>query len=149
MLPTRIQPLDSPPPLYCLRLSKPSISFHTCLSFLNDILNAFIRSPPNTIQITLSTAHPAKFAEAVARALSNKPTFNFERLLWYLAYESSGSGDRTKACETLANWMGKVKSDGKVEVPTDVLELAKKDFVAERISDEQVNSHLPNFSGLF
>ena len=43
------------------------------------MLNAFIRSPPNTIQITLSTAHPAKFAEAVARALSNKPSFNFEQ----------------------------------------------------------------------
>ena len=43
------------------------------------MLDAFIRSPPNTIQITLSTAHPAKFAEAVARALSNKPSFNFER----------------------------------------------------------------------
>ena len=86
--------------------------------------------------------------ETLSPAMDILVSSNFERLLWYLAYESSGSGDRTKACETLANWMGKVKSDGKVEVPTDVLELAKKDFVAERISDEQVNSPLPNFSDL-
>jgi len=60
---------------------------------------------------------------------------NFERLLWYLAYENSGS-DRTKACETLNGWMSKVKSDGKVEVPAGVLEAARRDFIAERISDE-------------
>ena len=63
---------------------------------------------------------------------------NFERLLWYLAYEGIANGDHEAACKTLAGWMGKVKSDGRVEVPTAVLELARRDFVAERISDEQV-----------
>lgn len=36
-------------------------------------------SAPSTIQVVLSTAHPAKFSEAVARALSSSPTFQFER----------------------------------------------------------------------
>lgn len=63
---------------------------------------------------------------------------NFERLLWYLAYESEGSKDRAAACEAVKSWMSKVKADGRVEVPTKVLELARRDFVAERISDEQV-----------
>jgi threonine synthase len=36
-------------------------------------------SPSNTIQIVLSTAHPAKFSEAVARALDNNSHFNFDR----------------------------------------------------------------------
>ena len=64
---------------------------------------------------------------------------NFERLLWYLAYEANGASDRAAACETVKGWMAKVKADGRVEVPTKVLELARRDFVAERISDEQVS----------
>ena len=36
-------------------------------------------SPPNTVQIVLSTAHPAKFSEAVTAALSSTPSFNFEK----------------------------------------------------------------------
>lgn len=36
-------------------------------------------SPPQTRQIVLSTAHPAKFSEAVTRALQNAPSFDFER----------------------------------------------------------------------
>lgn len=36
-------------------------------------------SPPSTIQIVLSTAHPAKFSEAVTRALTSAPNFDFER----------------------------------------------------------------------
>jgi threonine synthase len=36
-------------------------------------------SPLNTYQIVLSTAHPAKFSEAVSRALQTFPHFNFER----------------------------------------------------------------------
>jgi len=30
-------------------------------------------------QIVLSTAHPAKFSEAVSRALEGSPSFNFDR----------------------------------------------------------------------
>jgi threonine synthase len=36
-------------------------------------------SPPQTYQIVLSTAHPAKFSEAVSGALHAFPQFNFER----------------------------------------------------------------------
>ncbi|KAG8977802.1 threonine synthase, partial [Tulasnella sp. 427] len=67
---------------------------------------------------------------------------NFERLLWYLAYESEGAAEgeearRVAACATVDGWMSKVKSDGRVVLPTSVLEVARRDFVAERISDEQ------------
>jgi len=69
---------------------------------------------------------------------------NFERLLWYLAYETAGDGNdkRAKACQVLDGWMSKVKSDGRVEVPIAVLELARRDFLAEKISDEQVRLFL-------
>ena len=39
----------------------------------------FNLSPPTTHQIILSTAHPAKFSEAVSRALQGAPQFNFEK----------------------------------------------------------------------
>lgn len=77
--------------------------------------------------------------ETLSPAMDILVSSNFERLLWYLAYESSGAGDRTTACQAVNGWMAKVKSDGKAEVPTSVLELARRDFVAERISDEQVS----------
>jgi len=36
-------------------------------------------SNPSLIQVSLSTAHPAKFSEAVAEALSSIPAFDFDR----------------------------------------------------------------------
>ena len=36
-------------------------------------------SSPQTVQVILSTAHPAKFHGAVALALRPSPAFNFER----------------------------------------------------------------------
>jgi len=75
--------------------------------------------------------------ETLSPAMDILVSSNFERLLWYLAYEISGN-NRAKACEMLNGWMTKVKSDGKVQVPGEVLEAARRDFVAERISDEEV-----------
>lgn len=63
---------------------------------------------------------------------------NFERLLWYLAYEAEGGGTLDAACAVVDGWMKSVKSNGRVEVPRKVLELAKRDFSAERVSDDQV-----------
>ena len=37
-----------------------------------------LSSPPSTVQVVLSTAHPAKFSDAVTRALHDAPNFNFE-----------------------------------------------------------------------
>jgi len=67
---------------------------------------------------------------------------NFERLLWYLTYETSSaapdSARRASAGATIDGWMKSVKSNGRVEVPVEVLELARRDFLAERVSDDQV-----------
>ncbi|KAF8497562.1 tryptophan synthase beta subunit-like PLP-dependent enzyme [Russula emetica] len=66
---------------------------------------------------------------------------NFERLLWYLAYESSNvapdTARRAFAGATIDGWMKSVKANGRVEVPVEVLELARRDFLAERVSDDQ------------
>lgn len=37
-----------------------------------------MNSPPEVHQVVLSTAHPAKFSEAVTRALEGSPSFDFE-----------------------------------------------------------------------
>ena len=80
--------------------------------------------------------------ETLSPAMDILVSSNFERLLWYLAFENAGAseGDKKKeACATLDRWMGQMKSNGRVEVPVSVLEIARKDFVAERISDQQVS----------
>jgi len=71
---------------------------------------------------------------------------NFERLLWYLAYEAEGGGSVDAACGVVDGWMKSVKSNGRVEVPRTVLELAKRDFTAERVSDDQVRIFLIRYS---
>ena len=71
---------------------------------------------------------------------------NFERLLWYLAYEAEGGGSVDAACGVVDGWMKNVKSNGRVEVPRTVLELAKRDFTAERVSDDQVRIFLIRYS---
>ncbi|KAH8112383.1 tryptophan synthase beta subunit-like PLP-dependent enzyme [Phellopilus nigrolimitatus] len=83
--------------------------------------------------------------ETLSPAMDILVSSNFERLLWYLSFEASGSSNRKAACAAVAGWISKVKTDGKVEVPTSVLELARRDFVAERISDEQTAETIRSF----
>ena len=41
----------------------------------------FSSSPSGTVQIALSTAHPAKFSEAVTKVLHTDPQFDFEKMV--------------------------------------------------------------------
>ncbi|KZT04975.1 tryptophan synthase beta subunit-like PLP-dependent enzyme [Laetiporus sulphureus 93-53] len=80
--------------------------------------------------------------ETLSPAMDILVSSNFERLLWYLAYEgeignATDKAKRDAACATVDRWMRAVKSDGRVQVSSSVLELARRDFVAERVSDEQ------------
>jgi len=78
--------------------------------------------------------------ETLSPAMDILVSSNFERLLWYLAFENAEGNDQLQrhetACNTVEGWMSKMKSDGRVEVPVSVLEAARRDFFAERISDE-------------
>ncbi|KAF9485728.1 tryptophan synthase beta subunit-like PLP-dependent enzyme [Pholiota conissans] len=78
--------------------------------------------------------------ETLSPAMDILVSSNFERLLWYLAFQNAEGADveekRRAACQTLDGWMSKMKANGRVEVPAPVLETARVDFLAERISDE-------------
>jgi threonine synthase len=82
--------------------------------------------------------------ETLSPAMDILVSSNFERLLWYLAFENTESIEgniqkHDEACRTVEGWMSKMKSNGRVEVPVSVLEAARRDFLAERISDELVS----------
>jgi threonine synthase len=85
--------------------------------------------------------------ETLSPAMDILVSSNFERLLWYLAFENSlGSTkeDRVKVdCTTLDLWMGQVKSNSRVEVPVSVLQTAQKEF-SETFS--RALEQLPNFN---
>ena len=78
--------------------------------------------------------------ETLSPAMDILVSSNFERLLWYLAYEAEGGGSMEAAGAVVDGWMKSVKSNGRVEVPQKVLELARRDFSAERVSDDQVRT---------
>ncbi|KAH9160488.1 tryptophan synthase beta subunit-like PLP-dependent enzyme [Lactarius sanguifluus] len=114
----------------------------------NDILARFWRSGRYEKVNSSPDAAPANGSQAdggvqatLSPAMDILVSSNFERLLWYLAYEASSATPdatrRSSAGATIDAWMKSVKRDGRVEVPVDVLELARRNFLAERVSDDQ------------
>ena len=62
----------------------PSTEFHSLSNLIKPIIDSApllssFYSPSSTVQVVLSTAHPAKFSEAVTRALNGESQFDFER----------------------------------------------------------------------
>lgn len=151
---------------YAKRMGLPSARLAVATN-ANDILTRFWRSgryekrasPGKSGNISEGIVAPANGASDGKQAESSEDgvhatlspamdilvSSNFERLLWYLAYEGIANRDHESACSTVSGWMSKVKSDGRVEVPTSVLELARRDFVAERISDEKTIETIRSF----
>ncbi|CAE6371254.1 unnamed protein product [Rhizoctonia solani] len=68
--------------------------------------------------------------ETLSPAMDILVSSNFERLLWYLAQETGAD-----AGATVAGWMSKVKSNGRVTVPVAVIEAARKEFVATKTTE--------------
>jgi len=114
----------------------------------NDILARFWRSGryerTDSTLVGATAGKPADDGSVRATwspAMDILVSSNFERLLWYLSYETSDAASdgerRASAGATIDGWMKNVKSNGRVEVPVEVLELARRSFLAERVSDDQ------------
>jgi threonine synthase len=69
---------------------------------------------------------------------------NFERLLWFLAFQTDSASTaeerRQHACESVTTWLNQLKSQGGFQVPAAVLEAAKVDFESHRVSNEDTIS---------
>ena len=125
----------------------------------NDILTRFWKSgryekvdSMTTNDNSDSTSPPEGSSAGKQSTVGVKETFspamdilvssNFERLLWYLAFENAtaaqDSEKQRQAGRAVNEWMKGMKVNGGVELPVAVLELARRDFVSERISDEEV-----------
>jgi threonine synthase len=123
----------------------------------NDILTRFWKSGryekvDSSLIPDSSSTVVGGVVETLSPAMDILVSSNFERLLWYLAFENAqktniGGGDlRENACQTVKHWMDNVKSVGRIVVPDSVLELARRDFTAERVDDTQVGYSFRNNS---
>lgn len=109
----------------------------------NDILTRFWKTGRYEKVDSSLPVDASGVKETLSPAMDILVSSNFERLLWYLAYEDSKGSDfqwrRKQACEAVAGWMDKVKREGRMEVSPTVLGFARRDFVAERVDDDQVS----------
>ncbi|KAL8725960.1 MAG: hypothetical protein Q9166_007037 [cf. Caloplaca sp. 2 TL-2023] len=93
-------------------------------------------------------AHEDGVRETLSPAMDILVSSNFERLLWFLAFETYGKGTleekRKVAGHRVRAWLGELKSDGGFRVEPTILEAAKADFESERVSDKETVATIRN-----
>lgn len=88
-------------------------------------------------------AHEDGVRETLSPAMDILVSSNFERLLWFLAYEVYGADAkdvkerREVAGRKVKGWLEDLKTSGGFGVDKAVLEAAKRDFESERVSDKE------------
>ena len=88
-------------------------------------------------------AHEDGVRETLSPAMDILVSSNFERLLWFLAYQVHGADEksveekRKTAGKQVASWLSSLKNDGGFSVGDDILSAAKLDFESERVSDAE------------
>ncbi|KAJ5703849.1 hypothetical protein N7493_010987 [Penicillium malachiteum] len=108
----------------------------------NDILDRFFRSDGHYTKTPIdSPAQAEEVKETHSPAMDILVSSNFERLLWFLSYQTNTSSTlearRQHACESVSAWLSDLKSKGGFQVPAAVLDAAKTEFESERVSNEE------------
>ena len=122
----------------------------------NDILDRFWKTGRYEKQATYGSAaeggvesdgvkaHEDGVKETLSPAMDILVSSNFERLLWFLAYEfasSAGMDDewnKKQAGQEVSSWLADLKNKGGFgPVYKDVLETARRTFESERVSDQE------------
>lgn len=96
-------------------------------------------------------AHSEGVKETLAPAMDILVSSNFERLLWYLAFQTSGAEEinhrRMIAGEQVKKWLALLKSEGGFGVSKEILEAAQHNFSSERVSDKQTLDMITSIYG--
>lgn len=105
----------------------------------NDILDRFFRSGGHYTKKPVDAPSAEGVKETHSPAMDILVSSNFERLLWFFAFQtddaSTANERRKHACESVGGWLNELKSQGGFQVPRAVLEAAKAEFESERVSN--------------
>ncbi|KAH0536399.1 hypothetical protein FGG08_006724 [Glutinoglossum americanum] len=116
----------------------------------NDILHRFWQSGSYETNPVHGRVVEAGVKETLSPAMDILVSSNFERLLWFLAYEVYGNkndinASRKAAGEKVGTWLSDLKTRGGFSVDPSILKAARVDFESERVSDTQTLTTIKKF----
>lgn len=115
----------------------------------NDILDRFWKTGKYEKQ---SESAEAGVKETLSPAMDILVSSNFERLLWFLAYEFAATANmddewnKRQAGQEVSKWLKDLKDTGSFgPVYQDVLNSAQRDFESERVTDDETIKTIKDF----
>ncbi|PWY87988.1 tryptophan synthase beta subunit-like PLP-dependent enzyme [Aspergillus sclerotioniger CBS 115572] len=104
----------------------------------NDILDRFFRTGGT---YSKGASNGAGVKETHSPAMDILVSSNFERLIWFLAFQTSEGSTaeerRKQACENVSSWLDQLKTQGTFTVPRALFEAAQVEFESERVSNDE------------